>query len=270
MTSQARLMRSYDRTIAAGFLRRYYEDSGFLNWGYWDARPKSQREASEALVDKLLDKIPQKGGRILDVACGLGASTRRLMHSYATHMITGINFSEFQLAEARKRAPGCTFRCMDAARLDFPDAQFDAVICVEAAFHFDTRDAFLREALRVLKPGGWLVLSDVLFRGYLASVVARVPRGNHVASIADYARRLEAAGFEQIDVQDATAASLGGFYRNIVRWPMCERASGRMRFAESILASLLCQIIAGYVRGVSKTSLLAAARKPGIRQERVR
>jgi hypothetical protein len=73
MSSQARLIRSYDRTKAAGLLRRYYEDSGFLNWGYWDAQPKSQREASEALVDKLLDKIPQKGGRILDVACGLGA-----------------------------------------------------------------------------------------------------------------------------------------------------------------------------------------------------
>jgi ubiquinone/menaquinone biosynthesis C-methylase UbiE len=45
---------------------------------------------------------------------------------------------------------------MDAARLAFADAQFDAVICVEAAFHFDTRAAFLREALRVLKPAGAL------------------------------------------------------------------------------------------------------------------
>jgi MPBQ/MSBQ methyltransferase len=270
MTSQARLMRSYDRTIAAGFLRRYYEDSGFLNWGYWDARPKSQREASEALVDKLLDKIPQKGGRILDVACGLGASTRRLMRSYAPEMITGVNFSEVQLAEARKRAPGCTFRCMDAAQLDFPDAQFEAVICVEAAFHFDTRDAFLREALRVLKPGGWLVLSDVLFRGSVASVVAQVPRANHVASIVGYTRCLEAAGFEQIDVQDATEACLGGFYRNIVWWPTQERTHGRMKFAESVLASFLCGIIAGYVRSVSKTCVIASARKPVIRRDRAR
>jgi len=269
MRSQVQLIRSYDRTIAAGFLRRYYEDSGFLNWGYWDTQPKSQREASEALVDKLLDKILQKGGRILDVACGLGASTRRLMRSYPPDMITGVNFSEVQIAEARKRAAGCTFRCMDATRLDFADAWFDAVICVEAAFHFDTRDAFLREALRVLKPGGWLVLSDVLFRGFVASVLAQVPRANHVASIAGYARSLEAAGFEQIDVQDATEACLGGFYRNILRWPTQERINGRMRFAESILASFLCQIIAGYVRSVSKTALLASARKPLIQQDPV-
>jgi MPBQ/MSBQ methyltransferase len=264
MSPQARLIRSYDRAMGAGLLRRYYEDSGFLNWGYWDPQPKSQREASEALVDKLLDKIPQKGGRILDVACGLGASTQRLMRSYAPEMITGVNFSEAQIAEARKRAAGCTFHCMDATRLDFPDAQFDAVICVEAAFHFDTRDAFLREALRVLKPGAWLVLSDVLFRGSVASVVARAPRANHLASIAGYTWRLEAAGFEQTDVQDVTEASLGGFYRNIVHWPTCERTRGRMKFAESILASLLCRIIAGYVRIVSKTCILASARKPVI------
>jgi MPBQ/MSBQ methyltransferase len=265
MSSQVRLVRSYDRTIAADLLRRYYEDSGFLNWGYWDAEPKSQREASEALVDKLLDKIPHKSGRILDVACGLGASTRRLMRVYPPEMINGVNFSEVQIAEARKRAAGCTFRCMDAARLDFPDLWFDAVICVEAAFHFDTRDAFFREALRVLKPGGWLVLSDVLFRGSVASLLARIPRANHVASIAGYTTRLAAAGFEQIDVQDVTKACLGGFYRNIVGWPTQERISGRMKFVESILASLLCQIIAGYVRSVSKTALLASARKPGIR-----
>jgi hypothetical protein len=86
-----------------------------------------------------------------------------------------------------------------------------------------------------------------------------------VASIAGYIRRLAAAGFEQIDVQDVTKACLGGFYRNIVRWPTQERISGRMKFAESIVVSLICQIIAGYVRSVSKTAVLASAQKPGIR-----
>jgi MPBQ/MSBQ methyltransferase len=112
MSSQLRLVRSYNRTIASDLLRRYYEDSGFLNWGYWDTESKSQREASEALVDKLLDKIPDKGGRILDVACGLGASTRRLMRTYPPHMITGVNFSEVQIAEARKRSKAGRIACI--------------------------------------------------------------------------------------------------------------------------------------------------------------
>ena len=38
---------------------------GFYNFGYWDAQATSQREASEALVDELVERIPDKGGRIL-------------------------------------------------------------------------------------------------------------------------------------------------------------------------------------------------------------
>jgi MPBQ/MSBQ methyltransferase len=266
MTSHERIIRWYDRTMVRGNMRRYYENSGFFNFGYWDAQTKSQREASEALVDQLLDKIPHKGGRILDVACGLGASTRRLMRSYTPDMITGVNFSEAQIAEARKRVPGCTFHYMNATQLDFPDAQFDAVICVEAAFHFNTRGAFLREALRVLVPGGTLVLSDILVRGFVASFTARVPRANLVPDITSYATCLETAGFEEIDVQDATEACLGGFRRNMVRRPASEYTSGRMRFAKRTMVSLGRQIIAGYVGSVSKTYLLASARKPVIRQ----
>jgi len=159
MTARERMIRMYDRAMVSSGYRQYYEDSGFYNFGYWETQAKSQREASEALVDQLVDRIAKKGGRILDVACGPGASTRRLMRSYAHDMITAINVSEVQIAAARKCAPGCAFLLMDATQLDFPESQFDAVMCVEAAFHFDTRDTFLHEALRVLKTGGSLVLS---------------------------------------------------------------------------------------------------------------
>ncbi|MEM1071073.1 MAG: methyltransferase domain-containing protein, partial [Planctomycetota bacterium] len=45
-----------------------------------------------------------------------------------------------------------SFEVMKAEALAFEDAAFDNVICVEAAFHFETRLDFFREALRVLKP----------------------------------------------------------------------------------------------------------------------
>jgi MPBQ/MSBQ methyltransferase len=264
MTAQERMVRVYDRALVSGDYQQYYEDSGFYNFGYWDSRATSQREASEALVDQLVDRIANKGGRILDVACGPGATTRRLMRSYAPDQITGINLSEAQLAAARNRAPGCTFRRMDATRLEFPDAQFDAVICVEAAFHFDTRDAFLREALRVLKPGGSLVLSDMLFRGFLDPIaeIGQVPRANLVSDIAGYRARFAAAGFEAVDVQDATQSCLGGFRHHLAGWPTSERRAGRMKFAKSILASVLSSAIALYFGTVCKTYLIASGRKP--------
>jgi MPBQ/MSBQ methyltransferase len=243
--------------------KRYYEDSGFYNFGYWHPPMRSQRQASEALVSRLVEKIPNKVGRILDVACGLGASTRLLMDWYPPAMITGINISEAQLVEARKRAPGCAFLSMDATRLEFSDSEFDAVICVEAAFHFDTRDAFLRETFRILKPGGSLVLSDILFRDFVAPLAehCQVPRANFVRDIATYRKQLENTGFKAVNVQDATDVCLGEFRRNLVRWPAAEYRRGHMSFRTSVAASIACHLISGYFGAACKTYLLASAQK---------
>src|SRR5271170_5202885 len=124
MSARERMIRIYDRTMRGSNQRRYYENSGYYNFGYWGGGAKSQREASEALVDQLAGRIANKGGPILDVACGLGASTERLAQTYSPEMITGINISDAQIAEARGRVPGCSFQVMDATKLDFSDNHF--------------------------------------------------------------------------------------------------------------------------------------------------
>jgi len=264
VTARKRMIRMYDRALISGDYRDYFEDSGFYNFGYWDGRANSQREACEALVDELVGRIPIKGGRALDVACGPGATTRRLLRDYAPDMVTGINISETQIAAARKRAPGCTFVLMDATELAFPGEHFDTVMCVEAAFHFKTRDKFLREALRVLKPGGSLVLTDMLFRGFMKPIgdLGQVPPANFAKDIADYRTRLAAAGFGNIDVKDATQACLTGFRRHLARWPSSQRRRGRMKLGKSILMSMVSATIATYFGAVCKTYLIASARKP--------
>ena len=96
---------TYDRMMRGSNQRRYYGDSGYFNFGYWGAGAKSQREASDALVDRMVARIADKTGRILDVACGLGGSTKRLTQTYAPEMITGINISDAQIADARAGTP---------------------------------------------------------------------------------------------------------------------------------------------------------------------
>ena len=265
MSAQQKMVKAYDRLMRNGRQRRYYGNSDFYNFGYWGAQAKNQREASEALVDTLLERLPGRTGKILDVACGLGASTRRLLDSYPPESVTAINISAAQVSRARENAPGATVLQMDAAKLDFPDSSFDAVLCVEAAFHFYTREAFLREAFRVLKPGGSVVLSDILFRSFTTPVSESlgVPKANLIADIDGYGAQLRSIGFQDVRIDDATQDCLGGFRRSLVAWPAAEQRAGRLKFRDAFGTALVCRAISAWFGAAVKAYLLVSARKPG-------
>ena len=134
-----RVNRFYDRRMYSERSTRRYEGSGFRNYGYWAPGIRSQVDACEELMEVLLAFIPKKVGAILDVACGMGGTTRHLLNYYDANAVTGINISSKQLRTCRQLAPGCRFLMMSATDMDFPEGSFDNVICVEAAHHFVTR-----------------------------------------------------------------------------------------------------------------------------------
>src|SRR5262245_28066366 len=126
----------YDQLFSDPLPRAFYGDSGYANFGYWRPGTRTAAEAGDNLVDVLLDRVVMRAATVLDVACGAGATTRRLGARLGGAAITGVGLSFGQLRAARRRAPGARFVTMDAARLGFADDSFDAVVCVEAAFHF--------------------------------------------------------------------------------------------------------------------------------------
>ena len=137
----------YDSWIKDQFVASFYQGSNYMNWGYWNERTLNVKDACDNLVDTLIDFIPEKRGNILEVACGAGGVTRRLFNFYAPSSITAINISDVQLRMATEYAPGCMFLLMDATELSFEDNSFDNIISVEAAFHFNTREKFLKRRI---------------------------------------------------------------------------------------------------------------------------
>lgn len=208
----------YDEIIDNTVIREFYGNKDFYNVGYWQPDTLTQHEACENLMEKLLEFIPENRGNILEVACGLGETTKYLQKHYEPANIVAINISPKQLEKSKVNAPGSKFIVMDAAKLDFEDDSFDHIICVEAAFHFNTREKFLREAWRILKPGGSLVLSDILFEDPDRMSDWMVPPENDVKSVDEYQNIYQQIGFDAIKIIDTTRQSWTEYFYNMRSW----------------------------------------------------
>lgn len=151
-----------------------------------------------AAVLELLD--PRPGERILDVGCGEGALTGKIVASGAS--VVGIDASEEMIAGARAR--GLDARLMNAEQLSF-DREFDAVFSNAALHWVRDHDAMLEGVRRALRPGGRFV-AEFGGHGNIAAIQVAIRsvlshRGwetnihRYYATPAEYSARLRAHGF---------------------------------------------------------------------------
>lgn len=115
------------------------------------------RIAGDTFIDWL---APPKGLRWIDVGCGNGAFTERLVERCAPSEIHGIDPSDAQLSFARTRpaAKVAQFRQGDAMALPFADNSFDAAVMALVLFFVPDPVKGLSEMIRVVKPGGLIAV----------------------------------------------------------------------------------------------------------------
>src|SRR5436853_4973984 len=129
---------------------------------YAKGRPYFQPQTIERINSflSLKEHLP----RALDIGCGTGLSTVAL--KAIARRIAGVDASMEMVALAAREA-GVEYCVARAEELPFREGEFD-LITLSSAFHWLDRDKFLKEALKVLRRAGWLIVYDNFFQGRMA------------------------------------------------------------------------------------------------------
>lgn len=205
------------------------ETEAFLNLGY---SPRylphiigsSQRRLVTHLGEKLAPFLSSTTDpRVLDVGCGRGGPTVQFADRFGVP-VAGIDLVPYNVARARENASALagevSFVLGDATTLPFDQGSFAACTAIDSIVYLPDRPAAFREIADVLRPGGMLVLSDLLTK---SSQTAE--QRDRVASFATawdmpvpdtvstYRERLAETGFSVVEQDDITANSVGRFRR---------------------------------------------------------
>jgi len=167
----------------------FYDELGD-SWLEASAHPIALLRAENRLRNPwIAGKLPA-GTKFLDIGCGAGLLTNDL--AARGHEVFGVDLSEKSLAVAGRQDKTASVRYLqcDAASLPFENESFDAVAAMDLLEHVDDPVLIVREAARVLRPGGLFFFHTFnrTFWSWLLVVkgvewfVANTPRNMHLYS----------------------------------------------------------------------------------------
>ncbi|MFJ1646852.1 SAM-dependent methyltransferase [Streptomyces sp. NPDC088258] len=176
-----------------------------------DIRGSIRRHQEDLLryAAKLWDAEQRLSGRILDVGCGLGGGSLFWAQEYGADVTAVTNAPEHApVVEGFARELGVDGRVRavvsDAKRLPLDGGPYDAAVAIESSGYFD-RPLWFERLARALRPGASVCIEEVFItRPHGADVWAEYFY-TKPASVLDYVKAAEAAGFELVDDVDATA-----------------------------------------------------------------
>lgn len=218
----------YDRITAAWGLLLGDE----LHYGVFESPTDPLDVATRALTARMVDAAhlgeAPSGTRVLDIGCGSGAPACAMATAYGVDVV-GITTSAVGVETARDRAAslrlsGVSFEQRDGMANGFPDASFDVAWALESAHLMRDRPALVSEMARVLRPGGRLVLCDLLRFREIPFAEVRDRRVDfatlreafgdaHFESLDYYVEAAQSHGLEVEVADDLTEATLPTFDR---------------------------------------------------------
>ena len=132
-----------------------------------ERNPERQQLLARALepsTREVLARLPHIGNaRCLDLGCGQGNTTRLLAETVEAAECLGVDYDAALVeyaSSAEGNPAGVSFQQGDVTRLAFTDASFDVVFCRYLLIHLADPMSGVREMLRVVRPGGYVVVYE--------------------------------------------------------------------------------------------------------------
>jgi cyclopropane fatty-acyl-phospholipid synthase-like methyltransferase len=229
------VIRYYDETRFDYKVAWLNEDNQAVHFGFYDRNHRTHEQAllNTNQIMAALGKV-EPGEHVLDAGCGNGGSSLWLAAQKSVR-VTGITPVATQIATAEKQASErrlahlCQFIEGDYCQVPMEDNSVDTIWACESLCHAQNKAAFYREAARLLKPGGRIVIAEYIrYQRPLPNAQEKLLLDwvNRWAipdldSTHEHHAHLESTGFENIQIQDYTRytfISLKNLYLISRRW----------------------------------------------------
>ncbi len=216
-------------------------------------------EATEELAASL---TVSPTDHVLDIGSGIGGPARYFAARFGCR-ITGIDLTpEFcEVATILTRAIGLddvAFEQGNALTMPFADASFDGAYSMNVSMNIADKAGLYREIHRVLKPGGWLVLSEIAQGSSgepdYPTPWAKTAAASFLATPSDTRRGLEAAGFSIVKFRDTAKEALAFNARSRAMVERGEKPPHRA--VQLIHGDLATEMAANTGRGLAEARLI--------------
>jgi ubiquinone/menaquinone biosynthesis C-methylase UbiE len=138
-------------------LTQHAVEDGYTVWAPRYDGPNPAIDLEEPIARGMIAAAPP--GDALDAACGTGRYAATLTEF--GHRVIGVDTTEAMLTVAREKVPAADFRSGRLEQLPVEDESVDLITCALALTHVERLEPVMREFVRVLRPGGQAILTDI-------------------------------------------------------------------------------------------------------------
>ncbi len=144
----------------------------FMNYGFSENGHKvtieNQDESNRysiQLYDQLAKEIEIQGKDIAEIGCGRGGGLSYLFNTYKPASAVGVDLNKLAISFCKKyyKKDNLSFLQGDAQKLALKDNSRDIIFNVESSHRYPDMKAFLNEVYRILRPGGYFLITDFRF-----------------------------------------------------------------------------------------------------------